>query len=97
MNGPQNATKAARGAQFAVAIQLLALVRTLAEYFRLKHFAAVVPSLLDAEHYLRGGLITALFVSGAVLAYFVRRYSVTIVLAIANVAALLLYKLVFMQ
>jgi hypothetical protein len=64
---------AQRVSELAIMALFLALIRTLAEYYRLRYVAGTAVALARVEPYLAGGLIAALGVWVAVVAYFVER------------------------
>ena len=70
-----------RAAQVAVGVQFLGLIRTLAEYFRLKHFGAQPMTLVIAEPYILGALIAAVCTAISVGLYLFRRFTAAIVVA----------------
>jgi hypothetical protein len=83
---------ARRLAEIAITVQFLALVRTLAEFYRLRAVRGATLSAEDVAPYVAGGLIAA---SGAwigVLCFFVGRYRLATGAAGATVLALLVYK-----
>ena len=72
----------------------LALVRTLAEYYRLRYVRGTALALAEVGPYITGGLIAALGAWAAVVAYFVGRYRVATGIVVAVVVAMLVYKVV---
>lgn len=84
---------AERWAQLAITIQFLALVRTLAEVYRLRHLAGGRLPFEQAEPFVAGGLIAAAFCWAAVTLYFLRRYRACVAVAAAMVGVMLAYKL----
>ena|SRR3712207_2833746 len=82
-----------RWAQIAITLQFLALVRTLAEVYRLRHVAGVQMAFDQAEPFVAGGLIAAVFCWAAVTLYFFRRYRACVAVAAVMVAVMLAYKL----
>lgn len=88
---------ARRLAEIAITVQFLALVRTLAEFYRLRAVRGATLSVEDVAPYVAGGLIAA---SGAwigVLCFFGARYQLATVAAGATVVALLVYKFAVMH
>jgi len=84
---------AERWARVGITIQFLALVRTLAEVYRLRWAAGGRLGFERAQPFVAGGLIAAVFCWLAVTLYFFRRYRAAIVVSIAMVAVMLAYKL----
>ncbi len=82
----------ARWARIGITIQFLALVRTLAEYFRLKHVRLGHFTLSTGEPYVVGALIAAVLCWVAVSLYFLRRYRSSAAVAGATVLVLLVYR-----
>src|SRR5271156_7206957 len=82
-----------RWAQIGITVQFLIVVRTLGEYFRLRHvlgtsFSAAVPT-----PYVGGALIAVCFCWIGVTLYFFRRYTLSVCTAVTAVAILLMYKI----
>lgn len=76
-----------------ITIQFLALVRTLAEVYRLRWVAGGRLAFERAEPFVAGGLIAAVFCWLAVTLYFFRRYRACIAVSIAMVGVMIAYKL----
>ncbi|HEX8691073.1 MAG TPA: hypothetical protein VF746_01425 [Longimicrobium sp.] len=85
-----------RWAQAGITIQFLALVRILAEYFRLKHVQGGRLPLAVVDDYVAGALIAAALCWLAVVLYFLRRHRGALAASVLSVAVLLAYKLLFM-
>ncbi len=81
-------------AKIGIAVQFLALVRTLAEYFRLKHVDGAMLTLAMVDPYITGALICALLCALSVALFFVRRFSLSAIVSAATVVVLLIYKFV---
>ena len=81
-----------RWAQIGIAVQFLIVVRTLGEFFRLRHVLGTSFSAAVAAPYVGGALIAACFCWAGVTLYFFRRYTLTAWIALAAVAILLVYK-----
>jgi hypothetical protein len=81
-----------RLAQIAITVQFLALVRTGAEFFRLR--AALGPALtIDmAAPFVVGSLLAAVGAWAATTCYFLGRYRTATVLVGATIIAMLAYK-----
>jgi len=75
-------------------VLLLALIRTLAEYYRLRYVGGRAFALAEVGPYIMGGLIAAFGALAAVVAYFVGRYRVATGVVVAVIVAMLLYKVV---
>jgi hypothetical protein len=84
---------AERWARIAITIQFLALVRTLAEVYRLRWVAGGRLSFDRAQPFIAGGLIAAAFCWAAVTLYFFARYRACVAVAAAMVAVMMAYKL----
>jgi hypothetical protein len=85
-----------RLAAAAIAAQLLALVRTLSEVFRIKHFAPDQYTLVHIEPFVGAALFTSVFVAVAIVPFAVGRYRTALTLAVVNIVALFVYKVIFM-
>ena len=83
-----------RTAVIGIAAQFLALIRTLAEVFRVKHFDAARYTLSGVEPFVGAALFTAVLVGVAVAVFAIGRYRIALTIAALNVAALFVYKLV---
>ena len=81
-----------RWAMAGITVQFLALVRTLAEYFRLKHVQGARFSPALAEPYVAGALIAAVLCWLAVTLFFLRRHTAALATSAATVLVLLAYK-----
>ena len=82
-----------RAATVALMVQFLALVRTLAEVFRLKYFGPQALTLEHTELYVAGGLIAALGCWIGVVCYIWRRYVAVVVVGVLTIGALIVFKL----
>ncbi|MFY9826468.1 MAG: hypothetical protein WAM82_34210 [Thermoanaerobaculia bacterium] len=85
---------ARRLSELAITGLFLALIRTLAEYYRLRYVRGTALALADVAPFITGGLIAALGAWAAVVAYFVGRYRVATGIVVAVVVAMLVYKAV---
>ena len=83
---PKTAALIGIGAQYA------ALVRCLGEFYRLKYTLGPALTIARVEPFVLGSLITAIFLLGAVLAYFWSRYDLAACLAVVNVLTLFLLR-----
>ncbi|HTZ33259.1 MAG TPA: hypothetical protein VMH31_12435 [Methylomirabilota bacterium] len=81
-----------RWAQIGITAQFLIVVRTLGEFFRLRHVQGANFSTAVAAPYIVGALIAACFCWAAVTLYFFRRYTLSGVTALAAILVLLVYK-----
>ncbi len=81
-----------RAAKLGITVQFLALVRLLGEYFHLKFLHGAALTVTDIEPYITGAFITAVLCWLAVLLFFVQKYVVVVMVSVATVIALLIYK-----
>ncbi|MBK8498716.1 MAG: hypothetical protein IPL52_07835 [Flavobacteriales bacterium] len=79
-------------AHIGLAVQFLALIRCLGEYFRLKHAEGAAFDPMAAEVFILGGLIAAVMTAASVIAYILHRPRWTAALAVLTVTALLVLK-----
>ena len=82
-----------RWAQIGITAQFLIVVRTLGEFFRLRHVLGTSFSAAVAAPYIGGALIAACFCWAGVTLYFFRRYTLSVWIALAGVVILLVYKI----
>ncbi len=82
-----------RWAQIGITIEFLIVVRTLGEYFRLRHVLGANFSTVIATPYVGGAVIAACACWVAVILYFFRRYTLSAWIAPATVIVLLVYKI----
>jgi hypothetical protein len=82
-----------RWAQIAITVQFLIVVRTLGEFFRLRHVDGTNFSTAVASPYIGGALIAACSCWIAVSLYFFRRYTLSAWIALATVPILVAYKI----
>jgi hypothetical protein len=85
---------ARRLSELAITALFLALVRTLAECFRLRYVVGTALALDEVAPYITGGLMAALGAWAAVAAYFFGRYGVATAIVVAAIAAMFVYKVV---
>ena len=85
---------ARRLSEIAITALFLALVRTLAEYYRLRYVRGTALGLADVAPYIMGGLMAAVGAWAAVVAYFFGRYRMAIGIAVAVVVVMMVYKVV---
>ncbi len=85
---------ARRVAELAIIVLLLALVRTLLEYFRLRHVRGEALTLDAVGPYITGGVIAALGTAVAVIAYFVAHYRLAAGVVGVTIVAMIVYKVV---
>jgi sugar phosphate permease len=83
---------ARRLSELAITGMFLALVRTLAEYYRLRYVRGTALGLAEVAPYITGGLMAAVGAWTAVVAYFFGRYRAAIGIVVAVVVAMLVYK-----
>src|SRR6267378_3884323 len=82
-----------RWAQIGITAQFLIVVRTLGEFFGLRHVLGNSFSTAVAAPYVGGALIAACFCWAGVTLYFFRRYTLSVWIALAAVIILLVYKI----
>ena len=82
-----------RWAQIGITIEFLIIVRTLGEFFRLRHVHGANFSTAAAAPYVAGALIAACSCWVAVTLYFFRRYVLSACVALATVPILLVYRI----
>jgi len=87
---------ARRLSELAITVLFLALVRTLAEYYRLRYVRGTALGLAEVAPYIAGGLMAAVGAWAAVVAYFFGRYRVATGVVVGVVVAMLVYKVVVM-
>jgi hypothetical protein len=83
---------ARRLSELAITGLFLALIRTLAEYYRLRYVRGTALALAEVAPYITGGLMAALGAWAAVVAYFIGRYRVATGIVVAVVAGMIVYK-----
>lgn len=81
-------------AKVAILLQFAALIRCLAEYFRLKQMQGSEFTLVRYQPFVTGGLVAASGALIAVLFYFAEKYALATVTAAITIAALLALKFV---
>src|SRR5258708_18632059 len=82
-----------RYVQIGITAQFLIVVRTLGEFFRLRHVLGTSFSAAVAAPFVGGALIAACFCWAGVTLYFFRRYTLSVWIALAAVVILLVYKI----
>jgi hypothetical protein len=80
-------------AQVGITIEFLIVVRTLAEFFRLRHVHGANFSTAAAALYVGGALLAVCSCWAGVTLYFFRRYTLSAWITLATVPVLLLYKI----
>jgi hypothetical protein len=83
----------AHWAQIGITTEFLIVVRTLGEFFRLRHVHGTNFSTAVAALYVGGALIAACSCWAGVTFYFFRRYTLSIWITLATVPVLLVYKI----
>ena len=81
-------------AKSGIIVQLVIMIRTAAEYYRLRHYYGAAEALVRYEPYLGGLLIDAVLCLLAVARLFWRKPTAAAIIAAITVGALLLYKIV---
>ena len=87
---------ARRFAALGVTAQFLALIRTLGEVFRIKYFAPDRYTLVAMEPFVGAAFFTAVLVAAAIMAFVLGRHRAVVGIAVVNIVALFVYKVVFM-
>jgi hypothetical protein len=82
-----------RWAQLGITVEFLVVVRTLGEFFRLRHVQGANFSTGVAALYIGGALIAVCSCWTGVTLYFFRRYLPAAVITLATIPVLLLYKI----
>jgi len=82
-----------RWAQLGITIEFLIVVRTLSEFFRLRHGHGADFSPALAALYVGGALIATCSCWAGVTSYFFRRYVLSACITLATVPVLLVYKI----
>jgi hypothetical protein len=82
-----------RWAQIGITTEFLIIVRTLSEFFRLRHVHGPNFSTEVAALYVGGALIAACSCWAGVTFYFFRRHMLSAWITLATVPALLVYKI----
>jgi hypothetical protein len=82
-----------RWAQLGITIEFLIVIRTLGEFFRLRHVLGANLSTAVAAPYIGGALIASCSCFAIVILYFFRRYTLSAWVALASVVMLLVYKI----
>jgi hypothetical protein len=96
--GPEASPKRAhRLAQLGICVQFLALVRSLAEVFRLRHVQGPALDVATAVPYVGGALLAAVLTWIAVLCYFAGRDRAAVGVAGLTIVALLVVKIVVIR
>lgn len=83
-----------RRAQIGITIEFLIILRTLSEFFRLKHVQGANFSTEVAALYIVGTLVAVCSCWAGVIAYFFRRYTLSACVTLATIPVLLVYKIV---
>jgi hypothetical protein len=83
-----------RWAQIGITTEFLIVVRTLSEFFRLRHAHGTNFSTAVAALYVGGALIATCSCWAGVTFYFFRRYMLSAWINLATIPVLLVYKIV---
>jgi hypothetical protein len=89
--------RARRLAQVGICVQFLALVRSLAEIFRLRHLEGPALNVPTVVPYVGGALLAAVLTWIAVLFYFAGRDRAAVGVAGLTIVALIVVKLVLIS
>jgi hypothetical protein len=82
-----------RWAQIGITAEFLIVVRTLGEFFRLRHVHGTTFSTAVAALYVGGALIAACSCWAGVIFYFFRRYMLSAWITLVTILFLLVYKI----
>ncbi len=82
-----------RWAQIGITTEFVIVVRTLSEFFRLRHIDGANFSTAVAALYIGGALIAACSCWAGVTSYFFRRYALAAWITLATIPVLLVYKI----
>jgi hypothetical protein len=82
-----------RGAQIGITAEFLIVVRTLGEFFRLRHVHGTNFSTAVAALYVGGALIAACSCWAGVTFYFFRRHMLSAWITLVTILVLLVYKI----
>jgi hypothetical protein len=83
-----------RLAQLGIGVQFLAIIRTLGEFFRLRHVHGAQTTLAIIAPFVTGALIAAVGTAISVLCYFLDAYRAAARATALTIAALLAYKFI---
>ncbi len=83
-----------RWAQIGITVEFVIVVRTLGEFFRLRHAQGANFSTAVAALYVGGALIAVCSCWARVILYFFRRYVFAAWITLAIIPVLLVYKIV---
>ena len=81
-----------RWTQIGITIEFLIIIRTLCEFFLLRHIHGMNFSTVVAAPYVGGALISACFCWVGVIFYFLRHYMLSTWLTLGSIPILLVYK-----
>lgn len=93
MNREAFSKRVHRLAQVGICVQFLALIRTLAEFFRLEHVEGATLHIGTVAPYVGAGLLGAVLTWVAVLCYFADRDRAALAVVGATILALLAIKI----
>ena len=82
-----------RWAQIGITTEFLIVVRTLGEFFRLRHVSGTNFSTAVAALYVGGALIASCSCWAGVTFYFFRRFTLSACITLTTVLVLLVYKI----
>ena len=83
-----------RWAQIGITTEFVIVVRTLGEFFRIRHVQGTNFSTAVAALFVGGALIAACSCWAGVTSYFFRRYALSAWITLATVPVLVVYKIV---
>ena len=84
-----------RVAQVSIGVLFLAILRTVGEYYRLRWFLGPEAGLKAFEPFIGGLALAVAGTMAAVALYFARRFRLVVWVTAITVAALILYKVMF--
>lgn len=93
MNREAFSKRVHRLAQAGICVQFLALIRTLAEFFRLEHVEGATLRIATVAPYVGAGLLGAVLTWVAVLCYFAGRDRAALAVVGATILSLLAIKI----
>lgn len=82
-----------RWAQIGITAEFVIVIRTLGEFFRLRHVQGANFSTTVAALYVGGALIAVCSCWAGVILYFFRRYALSAWITLATIPVLLVYKI----
>jgi hypothetical protein len=84
-------------AKAGIIVQLIILIRTISEFYRLRHYLGRAMALLRYEPYFGGLLIGAVLCLASVLLLFWRKPRASLITSAATIVVLLAYKIAVIE